>query len=66
MSYVLYTRAPIPWQVSSYNEAFKKRRVTQPFDQWPVLHDDLDGPDRIIAGATRGIGRPAGGRPDGG
>lgn len=54
--YVLYTRAPEAWQVSSYNQAFKMRRVTEPFDRWRARHDDLCGPDKIIAGAREVLG----------
>ncbi|MEZ5686172.1 MAG: hypothetical protein R3D78_09895 [Paracoccaceae bacterium] len=48
VTYVLYTRDPAPWRVSAYNQAFKMRRVTEPFADWVVKHDDLGGPARIV------------------
>lgn len=46
--YVIYTREPKSWQRSAYNQAFKMRRVKEPFETWVESHDDLDAPRRII------------------
>lgn len=46
--YVIYTRKPKSWQRSSYNQAFKMRRVKEPFETWVESHNDLDAPRRII------------------
>lgn len=56
VTYVLYTRAVEPWQVSSYNQAFKMRRVTERFDQWRLRHNNLHGPDQIIAALRDVVG----------
>lgn len=54
--YVLYTRAIGPWHVSAYNQAFKMRRVNVSYADWSRVHDDMSGPDRIIAGLRAVVG----------
>jgi len=56
VTYVLYTREAEPWRVSAYNQAFKMRRVKEAFPDWVKKHDDLAGPDRIIAEFRRTLG----------
>lgn len=56
VTYVVYTRATESWQVSSYNQAFKMRRVTEPFCQWRLDHNNLDGPDQIISSLRSVVG----------
>ena len=54
VTYVLYMRDPGPWRISAYNQAFKMRRVKEPFDEWAQKHNDLGGPARIVE-ELRGI-----------
>lgn len=54
VTYVVYTRDVKGWQRSSYNQAFRMRRVFSTYADWAQEHDNLDGPEQIIAG-FRGI-----------
>ena len=57
VTYIIYTRDAGPWQNSAYNQAFKMRRGAKPsYAVWKKTHDNLAGPDDIIASLRAVLG----------